>query len=164
MEEPNQLAEEPYIEPAQEIKTDPVKSADIITEGVTPIHNMGGGYLEYANALFQKDALKELRPDLFRLKTDDEFSSSSNFGTQFPRIAAKGDIFVRVDALPNRVFKFDGRKWIEQNKTTTDSYLYDQEYIKYLVDKIEKREYDVDLLSPQEEEQIKEYLKGNQNN
>lgn len=124
---------------------------------------MGGGYVEYNNALFQKDALRELQPELFRAVPDSLLGTKSNFGTKFPNIAGKGDIFVRVDVLPNRVYKFDGKKWLEQNKQLTDTYLYDIEYIKYLIDKIEKGEFDVDLLSPQEEEQIKEYLSGNQN-
>ena len=72
----------------------------------------------------------------------------------------KGDVFVRVDVLPNRVFKFDGRKWIEVNKAQSDSYLHDQKYIDYLVNKIEKGEYDPELLSEAEKEQIAEHLKN----
>jgi len=86
----------------------------------------------------------------------------SSFGIQFPKMAKKKDIFVRVDTLPNRVFRFDGNKWIEINKNLTATYLYDQEYIKYLVEKIGSGEYDAELLSDQERNQIEEYL-SNQN-
>jgi hypothetical protein len=137
---------------------------EIITEGVTPIHDMGGGYVEYKNSLYQKEALRELRPDLFSAKADTiGIKSNSNFGTQFPRISKKGDVFVRVDVMPNKVFKFDGQKWIEINKGHTDTYLYDAEYIRYLVEQIDKGNYDVDLLSESEEEQIRNYLNNDQN-
>jgi hypothetical protein len=56
------------------------------------------------------------------------------------------------------VFKFSGDKWIEVNKDLTDTYLYDEEYIRYLVTKIETNEYDVELLSNNERLQIEHYL------
>lgn len=135
-----------------------LQDKEIITEGVTPVRDVGGGYVEYNRHLFQKDALKEIKPDLFRLSPNDR--PSSNFGTQFPKIAKNKDIFVRVDMMPNRVYRFNGDRWIEVNKDLTESYLYDQEYIRYLVDKLEKKEYDIDLLSEQEKVQIEEYLKS----
>jgi hypothetical protein len=58
------------------------------------------------------------------------------------------------------VFKFDGTRWIEVNKNQSDAYLHDQKYIQYLVDKIEKGEYDVELLSDNEHAQIEEHLKN----
>jgi hypothetical protein len=132
------------------------------SENVTPVHNTGNGYVEFEGKQFQQAALKELRPDLFRIKADDGTQSSTNFGTQFPKIATKGDIFVRVDVLPNRVFKFDGRKWIEQNKDLTQSYL-DSQYVEFLIDKLDKGEYDVDQLTEHEKLELEDYLKGNQN-
>ena len=65
-----------------------------------------------------------------------------------------------MDALPNRVYKFDGNKWIEVRKEQSDTYLHNQKYIKYLVEKIEKGEYDPELLSDSEQEQIEIYLKN----
>ena len=139
------------------IKKTLITTKDIITEGVTPLHDVGDGYIEYNKQLFQKDALKEIKPDLFTIRPDSVMPHSS-FGIQFPKMAKKKDIFVRVDTLPNRVFRFDGNKWIEINKNLTATYLYDQEYIKYLVEKIDNGEYDVELLSDQERNQIEEYL------
>ena len=126
------------------------------TEGVT-LQESDGGYVSFEGKSVSKSALQGLRPDLFLARPDDEQSLTS-FGTQFPRFAKKGSIFVRVDLLPNRVFKFNGEKWIEINKDLTDSYLYDEEYIKYLVNKIDSGEYDVDLLSDNERTQIEHYL------
>ena len=36
------------------------------------------------------------------------------FGIQFPRDPVEGDTFLRTDYLPNRLFRWDGRKWIKQ--------------------------------------------------
>ena len=126
------------------------------TEGVT-LQESDGGYVSFEGKSVSKSALHGLRPDLFLARPDDTQSLTS-FGTQFPKFAKKGSIFVRVDLLPNRVFKFNGEKWIEINKDLTDSYLYDEESIKYLVNKIDSGEYDVDLLSDNERTQIEHYL------
>lgn len=139
-------------QPNQEIDT---------SENVTPAQYTGNGYVTFQGKQFQKDALKALRPDLFKLRVDDGYKVNSNFGTQFPKIATKGDIFVRVDVSPNRVFKFDGNKWLEQNKNLTQSYL-DKDYIEYLIDKLGKGEYDLDQLTENERSELEEYLKGNQ--
>jgi len=99
-----------------------------------------------------------MRPDMLKLVADSGRATKTSFGTSFPSIASKGDTFVRVDSLPNKVYKFDGLRWIVVNKTQSTSYLYDQEYIKYLVAKIESGEYDVELLSESEKQQIEDYL------
>jgi len=82
----------------------------------------------------------------------------SGFGTQFPEDAIKGDVFVRVDRLPNQVYKFNGTDWIEVDKTVVDSYTYDTAYIDHLIQKIDAGEYDIDLLSDSEREQITQRL------
>jgi hypothetical protein len=134
----------------------PVKPTVVKTEGVT-LQESDGGYVSFEGKSVSKSALQGMRPDLF-LQVDSANQSNTNFGTSFPKFAKKGDTFVRVDTLPNRVFKFSGDKWIEINKNTASSYLYDEEYIAYLVSKIDSGEYDVDLLSDAEKEQIEEYL------
>ena len=160
-EQPASVDDDAQVIAESAIKKTLIITKDIITDGVTPLHDIGNGYIEYNNHLFEKNALKEIKPDLFTIRPDSVMPHSS-FGTQFPNIAKKKDIFVRVDTLPNRVFRFDGNKWIELNKNLTATYLYDQEYIKYLVEKIDGGEYDVELLSEQERCQIEEYL-NNQN-
>jgi hypothetical protein len=131
-------------------------AAAIKTEGVT-LQESDGGYVSFEGKSVSKSALQGMRPDLFLARPDDDQSLAS-FGTQFPKFAKKGSIFVRVDLLPNKVFKFNGDKWIEISKDLTDAYLYDEEYIRYLVAKIESGEYDVDLLSDNERAQIEHYL------
>jgi hypothetical protein len=134
-------------------------AAVIKTEGVT-LQESDGGYVSFEGKSVSKSALQGMRPDLF-LQVDSGNQSNTNFGTSFPKFSKKGDIFVRVDTLPNRVYKFSGSKWIEINKENTDSYLYDEEYVKYLINQIELGNYDIDLLAENERLQIEDYLSKN---
>jgi hypothetical protein len=144
------------------IETVDVTTEEIVPPPVTKYKEMPGGYVDFEGKQIQKDALKSLRPDLFMLKPDKiNGQVETDFGTKFPETAKRGNIFVRVDVSPNRVYKFDGRQWIEMQKEQTDTYLHNQKYIEFLVGKIEKGEYDIELLSDTEREEIAQYL-GNQ--
>ena len=138
------------------------ESITIETTGVTkekPYREIDEDYVLTSDGKhIRKEALKEMRPDLFTIKADMANQISTNFGAQFPKFSNKGDVFVRVDILPNKVYKFDGNKWIEINKELSDSYLYDQAYIQFLISKIDSGEYEVDLLSDNEKAQIASYL------
>jgi len=160
---PNKLEQKPNIQIVSKID---VQNKEIATdESVTPLHDVGDGYLEYNKGLYKQEALRELRPDLFSAKSDlyNNNQSSSSFGTQFPKISKKGNIFVRVDVNPNRVFKFDGQKWIEVSKEVTQTYLSDSDYLEFLVNKIGSGEYDLDSLTETERLEIEAHLKGNRN-
>jgi len=131
---------------------------EIIESNTIPYQELDGGYVMFDGKHMHKDVLAGMRPDVLKLVADSGRQSKTSFGTSFPALATKGDTFVRVDSLPNKVYKFDGTRWIFVNKTQSTSYLYDQEYIKYLVEKIDKGEYDIELLSDTEKQQIEEYL------
>ena len=152
--------EQPAEVSGPEATPEPVRTVEttIETEGVTIPQTTDGAYVEFEGKSMSKVALLGMHPELFRASVDGAKQSNTSFGTGFPRFAHKGDSFVRVDALPNRVYKFDGYKWIEVNKNSTDSYLYDDQYISYLVSKIDSGEYDVELLSDNERAQIEDYL------
>jgi len=167
-EEPKSLLEKhPYLaEPFVHFDTKPlvatkeeiIDNVMIVTE--KPYEELEGGYVMFEDKHYQKEALRSLRPDVFMATADSQRSVSTNFGIKFPDDAKKGDVFVRVDSLPNRVYKYDSRKWIEVQKDQSDTYLHNQKYVKYLVEKIEKGEYDLDLLSETEKEQIELFLKN----
>jgi hypothetical protein len=59
--------------------------------------------------------------------------------------------------MPNKVFKFDGNRWIEVNKKNTSAYM-DEKYMEHLVSKIDSGEMDITQLTEQEEELIRAYL------
>jgi hypothetical protein len=82
------------------------------------------------------------------------------FGTAFPASANKGDTFLRVDRIPSALYKFNGSRWIEVDKSLSDQYAYDTAYIDHLISKIESGEYDPELLSSVEQDQIEHRLKN----
>ena len=84
-------------------------------------------------------------------------SVNAGFGTAFPKTPAKGDLYLRVDYLPSKLYKWNDIKWIEVDKTT-DIYSYDEEYIKHLISKLASGEYDPEQLSLAEQEQIRAYV------
>ena len=88
--------------------------------------------------------------------------SQAGFGTRFPADPRKGDMFLRVDMLPNKLYKWNGQKWIEVAKSTTDRYAYEEEYIKYITGKIITGEYDMDDLSKPEQEEVLKRLSYDQ--
>jgi hypothetical protein len=148
-------------EPKHDIKDEELDStteSEVTINAKPQLKEVDGGYVIYDGKMIAKDALKEMHPQLFKLTADSVTPVSTSFGIQFPKFANKGDTFIRVDVLPNRVFKFDGKRWFEINKDTVDSYLYDDNYIKYLIGKIDSGEYDPELLSDKEKEQIESYL------
>ena len=78
------------------------------------------------------------------------------FGSQWPDHAVKGDMFLRVDRLPSALYKYNGKNWIEIDKNLSDQYSYDTAYIDHLINKIDSGEYDPDLLTDAELEQIQQ--------
>ena len=91
------------------------------------------------------------------------WTTTSSFGTVFPENPSKGDSFVRVDYLPNRVYKWNGNKWIEVDKNSAESYAYDDNYIDYLIGRISSGEYDPELLNDAERDQIEQRIRTTNN-
>lgn len=85
-------------------------------------------------------------------------SESVPFGQILPDNATKGYQFLHTGYIPSKLFKFNGYKWIEVDKSLTDRYAYNNAYLDYLVKKIESGEYDLDLLTDVEREQIEQRL------
>ena len=89
--------------------------------------------------------------------------TKSSFGTEFPGQPAKGDSFVRIDRIPSQLFKFNGSRWIEVDKTTTDNYTYDMAYIDHLIQLISQGSYDAELLTDAEQLQVANRLQQHSN-
>ena len=155
------IKSEPVVEPTPEPTVDSDVTADNSMKITTPLPytELDGDYVAFNGAHMRKDALKSLRPDLFMLNVEHGKEVNSDFGTMFPEVANRGDIFTRVDTLPNKVFKFDGNRWIEVNKESSSTYLFNTKYIEYLIDSIDNGQYDPELLSDEERSQIEDYLK-----
>jgi hypothetical protein len=149
----------PVIEPetvTEQIIEIPV---EIQTEGVTTqtvMYHPSEGYVTFDGKLISIDALKSLRPDL--VLSNNNHATQIMFGNKFPQYAKMGDIYIRTDVVPHIVFKFNGQKWIEIDKQLNHSYLQYIPYIQYLIQKIESGEYDAELLTEDEREEIATHL------
>jgi hypothetical protein len=113
-----------------------------------------GATLKEQRAMFARGDISEL-PWLALVNNT---ASESGFGPELPATAHKGDTWVLTSALPNRVYKFNGNKWISVDKTQTDNYTYNEAYLDHLIAKIESGEYDIDLLSINEQDQLTQRL------
>jgi len=139
----------------------PEEIVEIKTEGVTEeaYKRAEGDYIEFEGKSMHKAVLHNLRPDIFKIRPDTGSDPTVGFGTEFPQYALSGDVFVRVDILPNRVYKFSRDKWIEINKENSDTYLHNDNYINYLIDKIGSGEVDPELLTTTEQQMVEEFIK-----
>ena len=88
-------------------------------------------------------------------------STTAGFGINFPKNPNRGDTFVRVDIMPNRVYKFNGDDWIIVDKNLTDNYTYNTAYIDHLIEKISSGEYDPELLNDNERDKIADRINQN---
>jgi hypothetical protein len=119
---------------------------------------------EYVNVEGKSTSLAALRgsnPSLFQAlvaTADGTNNAKVSFGTEFPRYAKRGDIFTRVDVLPNRVYKFNGYRWVEIKREVSQTYLDNPGYVQHLISKLESGEYDPDWLTDDEREQITKFL------
>jgi hypothetical protein len=84
----------------------------------------------------------------------------ATFGNSFPNDPERGDMFLRTDFKPSRLFKWNDLKWIEVNKKSTDVFNYNDAYIQFLVEKITTGEYSVDDLSEIELQQVQTAIGG----
>ena len=91
----------------------------------------------------------------------DSVEGRADFGTAFPENPNKGDVFLRTDYLPNRLFKWNNNKWIEIDKASNDRLAYNSAYIEHLIDKIQSGEYDIDDVNDAERAEIEQFLKNN---
>jgi hypothetical protein len=132
-----------------------------VVETVEP-DRLDSDYITYNGKLWRREALMAMHPELWNAKlrlTDDQDPVNVRFGVEWPKFANKGDQFLRVDYLPTKLFKYNGRQWIEIDKNSTDTYSYDTDYINYLIEKISSGEYDPELLSEGEKAQLADVLK-----
>lgn len=84
----------------------------------------------------------------------DRTTPGVRFGNDFPANQVRGAMFIRVDHMPHRLYKFNGRQWIDVDKVLNDSYTYDTTYIDFLINQLTRGTYDADVLTEREREQI----------
>jgi hypothetical protein len=117
--------------------------------------------LKEERAKFARGKIDEL-PWMRLLADNDDLGRAplTGFGIVFPDSAVKGDTFMRVDRMPNVLYKYNGHNWIIVDKTLTDNYTYDDAYIEHLIAQLSSGEYDPDMLSDTEADAIARRVKS----
>jgi hypothetical protein len=118
--------------------------------------------IKHQRDLYEHGKIDHLPWEDLKLQADNAPHAGTmlGFGIAFPTDVRKGDTFLRVDRIPSALYKFNGNRWIEVDKSLSDQYAYNTAYIDHLISKIESGEYDPDLLSSVEQDQIEHRLKN----
>ena len=91
--------------------------------------------------------------------------SGASFGSTWPDRPSKGQLFLKVDIDPNKLYKWNGRKWIEvDSKHVDDTLAFDYEYIKWLIAEVKQGRREFEDLTDVEQQQIKIYVKKHGSN
>lgn len=144
---------------AAEPLTEPSQETVIETVGVTKqaeLYHPTEQYVTYNGKVMSIEALKGIRPEL--VLNPNSPVNEIWFGNRFPDTARSGDIYVRTDHLPHRVFKFNSVKWMEVNKEQNTTYLQNTAYVQHLISKIQSGEIDIEILTSAEQDEIETYL------
>ena len=150
------VVEEP-IQPVVEV-TEPVAEETVIAEptqttNLPDIQIIDNEYVLIDGKLMHRRTLDD--QVLMHLESE---TPKTSFGTDFPKNAKVGDSYVRVDVLPHKVYKYNGVRWIETNKTS-DAYLT-EDYVEYLVNKIALGELDIDVLTVVEQDAVEQFIRN----
>jgi hypothetical protein len=162
-------------EPIETTTPEPVEPIEVVATPELPyFQDLGNGYATVEGKTISMEALRGMHPEIWtelqRRKLEESLKpqadnlpspSRATFGTEFPANPTKGEMFLSVATLPSKLFKFNGQRWIEVDKSLADSYTYNEDYLQYLVDKINQGHLAPDDLTESEQEQITEYLKKN---
>ena len=84
----------------------------------------------------------------------------TGFGNSFPDDPTRGDLYLRTDFRPSRLFKWNDQKWIEVNKNTTSAYTYNDAYIQFLADQVLAGVYTFEDLTETEQDQVQTLIGG----
>lgn len=127
------------------------------------IKKLEGDYYEVNEKKYSKEVFFYMWPNIAQRYVREYENLKSTFGIEFPSVAQKGEFFLRVDYIPNVLYKYNGSKWIVVDKNKTDVYLDNTKYIKFLSEKLQNGEYELDQLNTAEQDAVAEYLQKNNN-
>jgi hypothetical protein len=112
-----------------------------------------GNYINYNGKNYSPSALIESLPELhFNLDTP------VSHGPRFPSKHYNGNLFLRTDFLPTKLYRSNGKMWEAQDKNILNKSAYTSDYIQLLVDKVAEGEYNPELLNDVEKQLIKQSI------
>ena len=156
---------EPVIEQAVVVEQEPVvvpepepeiETANVTVEKVLYDPNTQG-YINFEGKQTSIESLKTSHPHLI-MPTDGRIPTKFDFGGSFPRESLAGDLYMRTDTRPHRLYKFNGMEWIHVNKTMNTSYLQSKEYVRFLINALNGNQYLPEMLTDNEDDEIRVFL------
>ncbi len=97
------------------------------------------------------------------IQEDGNDTTAPSFGTQFPSNPSIGQQFLRVDTNPNKLYKFNGNKWILVDRKLNSNYTIDKKLAEYMINALKKGEMEWNDLTEAEQNAIKPYLTKEKN-
>lgn len=169
-EVPIEVVKEVEVEKTVEVPVEVVKEIEKIIEDTEKVEELAKEVEDLLSTIaLQKKKIKKLE-DQQRVynqpvaEPDLDFGdvSGASFGSTWPVNPVKGQMFLKVDTVPNKLYKWNSRKWIEVDIARVDDTLaYDIEYIRFLLSEIKHGRREYEDLSDIEQEQIKTYIRAN---
>ena len=155
-EEEVQAVEEDIFEWKEEDEDDPTKRAKRIWKRLNPDDT-----LKNNEQMLAHGEIDVLPWEQYIDQSDEKLEefATNTFGDTFPTHPIKGDTYVKTDVFPSTLHKFNGEAWIQVDKETSTSYVYNEMYIKHIIEKLGSGEYDPELLNDAERSAIEEQLK-----
>ncbi len=109
------------------------------------------------------DDTKAKLDDALSIKADNASSNASaGFGSTFPANPTLGQLFLRLDTLPNTLYKWNGKKWLMVDKNQNTSYVNNEKIIESLIQQLREGTVEWDDLTPAEQDAIKPAMKKEQ--
>jgi hypothetical protein len=84
----------------------------------------------------------------------------TGFGNNFPDSPERGDFYMRTDFKPSKLFKWNGSRWLNVSKDSTDVYASNREYIQFLTEQVITGVCSWDDLSYAETEEVQLNIGG----
>ena len=167
-----------------EVPVEVIREVEVIkevrVEDTTKLEELGNEIQELLKELEQKDRLLAERSDA--IEEDNSYSPAEthlpdlsevlsarpdnaspdlkvHYGLSFPTEPEFGEMFLRLDVHPTILYKYNGRKWIQVDKNSNDSYAYDPDIIQLLISRLEHKIIDYEELTASEQSAIAPYYK-----
>jgi hypothetical protein len=157
VERPGDYVTPPTVDSTVTIDSEPdIQTANVTVERVMYSPNTQG-YVNIEGKQTSIESLKTSHPHLI-MPADGKVENKFNFGDKFPPEALIGDLYMRTDARPHRLFKFNGAEWIHVNKEMNTSYLQSSGYVKFLISALDSNTYLPEMLTDDESDEIRAQL------
>jgi len=106
-----------------------------------------------------QDEIQRIQQVSIPISANDRPNTDATFGNSFPTGPKVGHMHVHTGSLPTKLYRYNGERWLQVDKSIADSYTHNYAYIKMLVDRMNKNEISIDDLNVAEKNLVNHYFK-----